>query len=99
MSTTSTAAASETPDTSASRRRVGSSTGLALLCLTQFRVVLDVSVVNVSLPSVTPALGRNQAALQWVINAHQRRRADGRRVSAARRTTVVAAHSTDRRVN
>ena len=98
MSTTSTAAPSEAPDISASRQRVSSSAGLALLCLAQFMVMLDVSIVNVALPSITHALGCNHAALQWVINGYQRLRADVRRVSAARRTTVLAARSIDRRV-
>jgi len=99
MSTTSTAAPSEAPDISASRQRVSSSAGLALLCLAQFMVVLDVSIVNVALPSIPHALGFNQTALQWVINAHRRLCADVRRVSAARRSTVLAARSTNRRVN
>ena len=59
--------------------------------------VLDISIVNVALPSITHALGCNQAALQWVINAYQRLPADDRRVSAARRTTVLAARSTNRK--
>jgi hypothetical protein len=62
-------------------------------------VVFDVSIVNVALPSIPHALSFNQAALQSVINAYQRLRADVRRLSAARRTTVLAAHSTSRRVN
>jgi hypothetical protein len=98
MSETSTAAPSEAPDISASREFVSSSAGLALLCLAQFMVVLDVSIVNVALRSIPHALGFNQTALQWVINAHQRLRVDVRRVSAARRSTVLAARSTNRRV-
>jgi hypothetical protein len=62
-------------------------------------VVLDVSMVNVALPSIPHALGFNQTVLQLVINAHQRLRADVRRVSVARRSTVLAAQSTNRRVN
>jgi hypothetical protein len=41
-------------------------------------VVLDVSIVNAALPSIPHALGFNRTALQWVINAHQRLRADVR---------------------
>ena len=99
MSTTSTAAPSEAPDISASRQRVGPTAGLALRCLAQFMVVLDVSIVNVAVPSIPHALGFNQTALQRVINAYQGLRADVRRVSAARRTTVLATRSTTRRVN
>jgi hypothetical protein len=62
-------------------------------------VVLDVSIVNVAVPSIPHALGFNQTALQRVINAYQGLRADVRRVSAARRTTVLATRSTTRRVN
>jgi hypothetical protein len=54
---------------SASRQRVGSSAGLALPCLAQFTVVLDVSTVNVAVPSIPPALCFNQTASRWVVNA------------------------------
>jgi hypothetical protein len=60
---------------------------------------LDTSIVNVALPSIPHAVGFSQTALRWVINAYQRLRADVRRVSAPRRTTVLAARSTTRRVN
>jgi hypothetical protein len=99
MNTTSTAAPSEAPDITASRQYANSSAGLALLCLAQFMVVLDVSIVNVALPSLPHALGFNQTALQWVINADQRLRAEVRRVSATRRPTVLATRSTNRRVD
>ena len=42
---------------------------LILLCLAQFMVVLDVSVVNVALPSIRDGLGFSVTDLQWVINA------------------------------
>ena len=90
MSTTSTAAPSEAPDISASHQRVSSSAGLGLLCLARFMVALDASIVNVALPSIPHAPGFNQTASRWVVNTYQRLRADARRVSAARRTTVLA---------
>ncbi|MFJ4960921.1 MFS transporter [Streptomyces sp. NPDC088729] len=39
-------------------------------CTGQFLVVLDVSVVNVALPSMRTDLGLSAAALQWVVNAY-----------------------------
>jgi len=48
------------------------STGLliAVVCLAQFMVILDVSIVNVALPSIGSGLGFSSAGLQWVINAY-----------------------------
>jgi EmrB/QacA subfamily drug resistance transporter len=43
---------------------------LVLLCVAQFMVVLDVSIVNVALPSIRRALGFSPTALQWVVNAY-----------------------------
>ncbi len=43
---------------------------LALACLAQFMVVLDVSVVNVALPSIRSALHFSEQDLQWVVNAY-----------------------------
>jgi EmrB/QacA subfamily drug resistance transporter len=43
---------------------------LILACLAQFMVVLDVSVVNVALPSVRHALGFSESGLQWVVNGY-----------------------------
>jgi EmrB/QacA subfamily drug resistance transporter len=43
---------------------------LALVCLAQFMVILDVSVVNVALPSIRDDLHFSQSALQWVVNAY-----------------------------
>ena len=54
---------------SASRTR---STGLvlAVVCVAQFMVVLDVSIVNVALPDIRNDLGMSQAGLAWVLNAY-----------------------------
>jgi EmrB/QacA subfamily drug resistance transporter len=43
---------------------------LALLCAVQFMVVLDVSIVNVALPSIQTDLGFSQEDLQWVLSAY-----------------------------
>ena len=53
-------------------RRVAPATWLvvALACAGQFLVVLDVSVVNVALPSMRTDLGLSASGLQWVVNAY-----------------------------
>jgi len=43
---------------------------LALLCMVQFMVVLDIAVVNVALPSIQTDLHFSQENLQWVISAY-----------------------------
>ncbi|SFB64453.1 drug resistance transporter, EmrB/QacA subfamily [Amycolatopsis marina] len=43
---------------------------LTLACTAQFMVVLDVSVVNVALPSIQQSLGFDTADLSWVVNAY-----------------------------
>ena len=43
---------------------------LALTCLAQFMVVLDVAIVNVALPAIQQDLDMKQSALQWVIIAY-----------------------------
>jgi EmrB/QacA subfamily drug resistance transporter len=43
---------------------------LVLLCVAQFMVILDVTVVNVALPSIGRKLGFAAADLQWVVTAY-----------------------------
>ncbi len=43
---------------------------VAAACAGQFLVVLDVSVVNVALPSMRTDLGLSASGLQWVVNAY-----------------------------
>lgn len=43
---------------------------LALACACQFLVILDVSIVNVALPSVQRDLGFTDTGLAWVVNAY-----------------------------
>ena len=43
---------------------------LVLVCLAQFMVVLDATVVNVALPSIQNDLDMSESDLQWVVNAY-----------------------------
>ncbi|MDX8056241.1 MFS transporter [Lentzea sp. BCCO 10_0798] len=43
---------------------------LVLLCLAQFMVILDVTVVNVALPVIATELALDRAALTWVVTAY-----------------------------
>jgi EmrB/QacA subfamily drug resistance transporter len=45
-------------------------TALILLCVSQFVVVLDASIVNVALPSIGHALDFSKESLPWVVNAY-----------------------------
>jgi EmrB/QacA subfamily drug resistance transporter len=50
--------------------RRGPSALLVLVCLAQFMVILDVSIVNVALPSIRSDLNFSATGLQWVVNAY-----------------------------
>src|SRR5690242_16243172 len=54
------------PSPSPDRRRW---TALFVVCLAQLMVVLDVTIVNVALPSIQHDLHFSQANLTWVVNA------------------------------
>ena len=43
---------------------------LFVVCLAQFMVILDVSIVNVALPSIKGGLHFSTTGLQWVVNAY-----------------------------
>src|SRR5437762_4534053 len=43
---------------------------LYVLCLGMLMIVLDVTVVNVALPSIQDDLGFSQSSLAWVVNAY-----------------------------
>ena len=43
---------------------------LVVVCLAQFMVILDVSVVNIALPSMRVGLHFSTTGLQWVVNAY-----------------------------
>ena len=43
---------------------------LAVCCVAQFMVILDLSIVNVALPSIQSSLGFSSPDLQWVVDAY-----------------------------
>ena len=43
---------------------------LVLICLAQFMVVLDATIVNVALPSIQQDLNLSEGNLQWIVNAY-----------------------------
>src|SRR3954449_1336533 len=43
---------------------------LAIVCLAQFMVILDATIVNIALPSIQRGLSFSDANLQWVINSY-----------------------------
>jgi EmrB/QacA subfamily drug resistance transporter len=43
---------------------------LVLVCIAQFMVILDATIVNVALPSIQKALDITPASLQWIVNAY-----------------------------
>src|SRR5438132_5473054 len=43
---------------------------LALVCIAQFMVVLDATIVNVALPSIQHGLHFTTSSLQWVVNSY-----------------------------
>jgi len=53
-------------------RALGSRSGwlLGVCCVAQFMVILDLSIVNVALPSIQSSLGFSSPELQWVVDAY-----------------------------
>src|SRR3954453_12012539 len=43
---------------------------LVLVCLAQFMVILDATIVNVALPTIQQDLDMSDTNLQWVVNAY-----------------------------
>src|SRR5581483_6895822 len=43
---------------------------LAVCCVAQFMVILDLSIVNVALPAIQSSLGFSSIDLQWVVDAY-----------------------------
>src|SRR5881394_4073954 len=43
---------------------------LLVLCAGDLMIVLDVTIVNVALPSIRSDLGFSEASLAWVVNAY-----------------------------
>src|SRR5437763_2261231 len=60
------------PQTPAAEPRRGPHTGwlLGVCCVAQFMVILDLSIVNVALPSIQFSLGFTAPDLQWVVDAY-----------------------------
>src|SRR5271167_867182 len=66
------ASTAEVPPASAAPERSSSSSRwlLAVCCVAQFMVILDLSIVNVALPSIQTNLGFSAPDLQWVVDAY-----------------------------
>src|SRR5690349_21258578 len=61
------------PAQRANATSLGSRRGVAilvLLCLVQFMLVLDTSILNIALPSIKRDLGFTQQSLQWVVDGY-----------------------------
>ena len=43
---------------------------LVLVCLAQFMVILDATIVNVALPTIQQDLDMSDTNLQWIVNAY-----------------------------
>jgi EmrB/QacA subfamily drug resistance transporter len=53
-----------------SKQGSGSAWLLAVCCVAQFMVILDLSIVNVALPSIQSSLEFSSPELQWVVDAY-----------------------------
>src|SRR3978361_980270 len=51
-------------------RRLQKDALLLTVCLAQFMVILDISIVNVALPDIHSSLGFSDTSLQWGVNAY-----------------------------
>ncbi len=58
------------PPPAGSGRGSGSAWLLAVCCVAQFMVILDLSIVNVALPSIQLNLGFSAPELQWIVDAY-----------------------------
>ena len=61
---------SHAPKLAVSRPRSSDGVILVVVCLAQFMVVLDVSIVNVALPAIQSSLHFRSVDLQWVVTAY-----------------------------
>ncbi|HEY5260480.1 MAG TPA: MFS transporter [Solirubrobacteraceae bacterium] len=59
-------------DSQPSKRRLGSREAwlLGVCCVAQFMVILDLSIVNVALPSIQLSLNFSAPELQWIVDAY-----------------------------
>jgi len=60
----------DAPGRAADRPHSSDTVILVVVCLAQFMVVLDVSIVNVALPAIQHSLGFRAVDLQWVVTAY-----------------------------
>src|SRR5580693_5321254 len=62
----------QTTEPQAPKRNLGSREAwlLGVCCVAQFMVILDLSIVNVALPSIQLSLGFSSNELQWVVDAY-----------------------------
>src|ERR1700755_2281921 len=51
-------------------KRIQKDALLLTVCLAQFMVILDISIVNVALPDIHSSLGFSDTSLQWVVNGY-----------------------------
>jgi EmrB/QacA subfamily drug resistance transporter len=67
-----TPATPEATEAQPSKRRLGSREAwlLGVCCVAQFMVILDLSIVNVALPSIQLSLGFSAPELQWIVDAY-----------------------------
>jgi EmrB/QacA subfamily drug resistance transporter len=63
-------ASSTAADTQSGKRHFNPWLTLVIVCVAQFMVVLDATIVNVALPSIQKGLHFSRADLQWVINGY-----------------------------
>jgi EmrB/QacA subfamily drug resistance transporter len=72
MSVETTASPVAPPPPPAETRTPGGGMGLllAVCCVAQFMVILDLSIVNVALPSIQSSLGFTSPELQWIVDAY-----------------------------
>ena len=52
------------------KQRSASAWLLVVCCVAQFMVILDLSIVNVALPSIQSSLGFSSPELQWIVDAY-----------------------------
>jgi EmrB/QacA subfamily drug resistance transporter len=69
VETTASPGVAETPPAT-SRRGTRMGWLLAVCCVAQFMVILDLSIVNVALPSIQLDLGFSAPELQWIVDAY-----------------------------
>jgi EmrB/QacA subfamily drug resistance transporter len=60
----------DTPPADTGEQRSHAGWLLAVCCVAQFMVILDLSIVNVALPHIQSALGFTAPQLQWVVDAY-----------------------------